>query len=147
MSTSGEFKNYVILLLALYLHKWDFCKWSARGYKSNVLDPYSVNTSQSTQHGHDPLHINSLDNGMLMCLDHHKSFDTFRFSIHPEVRSNLLVCFLLVHTSFFRPTGSVLSILLFIFSITNPLMVRGHQFIRIWSPRIQNFSVHILYQH
>lgn len=81
MSTSGEFKNYVILLLALYLHKWDFCKWSAGGYKSNVLDPYSVNTSQSTQHGHDPLHINSLDNGTSQELRYFSFFNPSRSTI------------------------------------------------------------------
>lgn len=35
--------------------------------------------------GKETLRINSLDNGLLMCLDHHKGYDTFRFSIHPEV--------------------------------------------------------------
>ena len=30
--------------------------------------------------------MNSLDNGLLLCLGHHKAFDAHMYSIHPEVR-------------------------------------------------------------
>jgi len=128
------------------MFKWDFCKWSARDYQSKVLDPYTKDKSRSARLGHDPLHTNSLDNGMLMCLDHHKGFDTFRFSIHPEVRSSLLVCFLLAHMIFLRPTESTLSTLLLSISMTNSFLAHGKKFIRIWSLRVQNFFMPTLYQ-
>ena len=113
-----------------------------------VLDPYTKDKSRSAQLGHDPLHINSLDNGILMCLNHHNGFDTFRFSIHPEVRSNLFACFLLLvaDMAFLRLTESTLSTLLLSISMTNSFLALGNKFIRIWSLRVQNFFVPTFYQ-
>ena len=33
----------------------------------------------------DPRRINSLENGILLCLEHHWGIDNFRFSIHADV--------------------------------------------------------------
>ena len=61
-------------------------KWRLRGYQSLIVDPYTATrTENSTRNKRDPLRINSLENGVLLCLTHHKAYDTFRFSIHPTV--------------------------------------------------------------
>ena len=61
-------------------------KWKLRGYQSLIADPYTAMTEENaTRNKRDPFRINSLENGILLCLSHHKAYDTFRFSIHPTV--------------------------------------------------------------
>jgi hypothetical protein len=61
-------------------------KWTLRGYQNFIADPYTAtNVENATRNKRDPLRINSLENGLLLCLYHHKAYDTLRFSIHPEV--------------------------------------------------------------
>jgi predicted restriction endonuclease len=52
-------------------------------------DPENANNafaSPSTQTKTDTRRINSLENGMLLCTQHHGDYDHFRISIHPMVR-------------------------------------------------------------
>ncbi|KIM81728.1 hypothetical protein PILCRDRAFT_37892, partial [Piloderma croceum F 1598] len=65
--------------------------WDARGYSAVVSDPFTdpANAenpfaSPSTRTKKDFRRINSLENGMLLCLQHHKDYDYFRFSIHAD---------------------------------------------------------------
>lgn len=66
-------------------------QWALRDFSSKVTDPFTdkenheVDLSRSSRLGNDPLRMHSLDNGMLMCLYHHKCYDIFMFSIHPDV--------------------------------------------------------------
>jgi len=61
-------------------------KWTLRGYQSLMADPYTATSAaNATRNKRDPLRINSLENGILLCLSHHKAYDTLRFSIHPIV--------------------------------------------------------------
>jgi len=69
-------------------------KWDARGFSALVKDPYTDPTnagsqfaSPSTRTGKDLRRINSLENGILLCLEHRKDYDSFRFAIHPDVKS------------------------------------------------------------
>lgn len=72
-------------------------KWDARGFSALVSDPFTdpANAdnrlaSRSTRTRKDIRRINSLDNGMLLCVQHHKDYDNFRLAIHPEVRTPFL---------------------------------------------------------
>jgi len=63
--------------------------WDTRGFSALVTDPFTdpVNAgspfaSPSTRKNGDPRRINSLDNGLLLCVQHHKDYDNFRFAIH-----------------------------------------------------------------
>lgn len=90
--------------------------WDAKGYPALVRDPYTdpANASNrfaspSTRTKTDSRRMNSLENGILFCLQHHKDYEDFRFSIHPEVKTSFPPCaiskFLLS-----RPTRYFLSI-------------------------------------
>ncbi|KAF5375929.1 hypothetical protein D9615_008225 [Tricholomella constricta] len=60
-------------------------KWALRGYQNLIQDPYTATSAENaTRNEEDPLRLNSLENGILFCLLHHKAYDTLRFSIHPE---------------------------------------------------------------
>jgi hypothetical protein len=63
-------------------------KWTLRGYQRLIADPYTATSAENaTRNKRDPLRINSLENGILLCLFHHNAYDTLRFSIHPTVLS------------------------------------------------------------
>jgi len=52
-------------------------------------DPANANSqfaSPPTRTKKDLRRINSLENGILLCLEHHRDYDNFRFAIHPETR-------------------------------------------------------------
>ena len=75
-----------------------------------MVDPYTeTNAENATRNKRDPLRINSLENGILLCLCHHKAYDTFRFSIHPMILlpSFLFIFYLDKCYSFTRPTKSL----------------------------------------
>lgn len=58
-----------------------------------VVDPYSVagaSTSSTNRQNTDTRRMNSIDNGLLLCVKHHIQFDANLFSIHPEVRAYTL---------------------------------------------------------
>ncbi|KAM6490810.1 hypothetical protein JOM56_013773 [Amanita muscaria] len=55
--------------------------------KDPFTDPANADSqfaSPSTQTKKDFRRINSLENGILLCLEHRKDYDNFRFSIHPQ---------------------------------------------------------------
>ena len=61
-------------------------KWTLRGYQRLITDPYTaISIENATRNRRDPLRINSLENGILICLFYHKAYDTLQFSIHPTV--------------------------------------------------------------
>ncbi|KIM81053.1 hypothetical protein PILCRDRAFT_9089 [Piloderma croceum F 1598] len=64
--------------------------WDTRGFSALVSDPFTdpanaknLFASPSTR-TKDLGQINSLENGMLLCLQHHRDYDNFRFAINPE---------------------------------------------------------------
>lgn len=64
-----------------------FIKWDIRGYANIMTDPFThIDAGNATRNRRDSHRINSLGNGILLCLFHHKCYDNFHFSIHPEVR-------------------------------------------------------------
>jgi hypothetical protein len=72
-------------------------KWNSRGFSSKISDPFTdpfnasnMLASLTTQTKRDPGRINSLENGILLCLQHYKDYNEFCFSIHPNVST----CFL-----------------------------------------------------
>jgi len=82
---SDRFQGAHIVGHALY------ALWDTRGYSDDVSDPFtdpanagSEFASSSTRNGKDSRRINSLDNGMLFCLQHHQDYDGLRFAIHPD---------------------------------------------------------------
>jgi hypothetical protein len=73
-------------------------EWDARGFSALVRDPFTDPTnansrfaSSSTQAKKDLRRINSLENGILLCLEHHRDYDNFRFAIHPQVKTTFLL--------------------------------------------------------
>lgn len=111
------YHNVVSCYLCSYLLTYSvIVKWDARGFSALVRDPFTdpANAddqfaSPSTRTKKDLRRINSLENGILFCLGHHRDYVSFRFSIHPEVRTPFPPCaipnFLLS-----RPTKYFLSI-------------------------------------
>ena len=72
-------------------------KWDSKGFSALVSDPFTdpanANNplaSPSTRTKKDFRRINSLENGILLCLEHRQDYDDFRFAIHPEVKTHLL---------------------------------------------------------
>jgi len=64
-------------------------QWDSKGYSGIVTDPYSVpgaSKSKTSRKNTDTRRMNSIDNGLLLCVRHHIEFDAFLFSIKPEVR-------------------------------------------------------------
>ena len=79
----------VLRYLSLVIVKWDNKRFSEL-----VADPFtdpanadSPLAGPSTRSKKDLRRINSLDNGILLCVEHHKDFDNFRFAIHYEVKT------------------------------------------------------------
>jgi len=77
-------------LISLAHHKL----WDAKHFPALVSDPFtdpanadSPFASPSTRAKKDFSRINSLENGILLCLKHHEDYDNFRFAIHPEVKT------------------------------------------------------------
>ncbi|KIM72616.1 hypothetical protein PILCRDRAFT_15965 [Piloderma croceum F 1598] len=71
--------------------------WDARGFSALVSDPFTDRAnaenqfaSPSTRTMKDLRRINSLENGMLLCLQHYRDYDNFRFSINPDVKTSFL---------------------------------------------------------
>jgi len=67
-------------------------QWDIHAFKLRMTDPYtdSANVgdplaSPTTRSGTDGRRMNSLDNGLLLCVNHHRRYDSFQFSIHPAV--------------------------------------------------------------
>jgi len=60
--------------------------WDHKQYSSIVADPFTAPGAlkSTSRAGTDERRMNSIDNGLLLCLVHHKEFDTHMFSIHPE---------------------------------------------------------------
>ena len=50
-----------------------------------MIDPYTSTKKLKGSISKDERRMNSIDNGLMLCLQHHKQFDTHMFSIHPEV--------------------------------------------------------------
>ncbi len=72
-------------------------KWDTRGYSTLVSDPFTdpanasnLFASPSTQTKKDLRRINSLENGILLCTQHHRDFISFCLAIHPVVRTPFL---------------------------------------------------------
>jgi hypothetical protein len=62
--------------------------WAKRNCASYISDPFTDPSSQPVS-STTPLashsgRMNSLENGIMLCLFHHKAYDTFRYSIHPK---------------------------------------------------------------
>ncbi|KAF8273543.1 hypothetical protein EI94DRAFT_1242886 [Lactarius quietus] len=58
--------------------------WSTLKLSDDIRDPYTAaSANNQICSKHDPLRINSLENGLLFCLFHHKAYHNFRFTIHP----------------------------------------------------------------
>ncbi|KAF8269377.1 hypothetical protein EI94DRAFT_1725568 [Lactarius quietus] len=56
--------------------------WKSRELSANMCDPFTAATpGNETRNKCDPLRINSLDNGLLLCL----AYDEYQFAIHPGV--------------------------------------------------------------
>lgn len=77
-------------IIGLAYHKL----WDSKGFSSLVSDPYTDPSNASialaaptTRTKKDPGRMNSLENGILLCLQHHKDYDELRFSIYPEINS------------------------------------------------------------
>ncbi|KAF5386188.1 hypothetical protein D9615_002388 [Tricholomella constricta] len=67
-------------------------KWDIKKFSTLVSDPYTdpANAenplaSPTTRTGKDSRRINSLENGILLCLQHHQDYENFRFAIHPQM--------------------------------------------------------------
>ncbi|KIK00616.1 hypothetical protein K443DRAFT_100028 [Laccaria amethystina LaAM-08-1] len=61
--------------------------WDRKRYSQIVADPYSAagaSTSRNNRQNTDTRRMNSVDNGLLLCVKHHIQFDAHLFSIHPE---------------------------------------------------------------
>ncbi|KAH9953389.1 hypothetical protein BGW80DRAFT_1411073 [Lactifluus volemus] len=61
--------------------------WDRREYSQIVVDPYSaagVSTSSTNRQNTDTRRMNSIDNGLLLCVKHHIQFEAHLFSIHPD---------------------------------------------------------------
>jgi len=65
--------------------------WDIRGFSDLVKDPFTdpdnaenAFASPSTRTKKDLRRINSLENGMLLCLQHHRDYNNFRFAINPH---------------------------------------------------------------
>jgi len=73
-----------------------FAQWDKNGYSGIVVDPYSVPGASKSFTGRlmtDTCRMNSIDNGLLLCLEHHSDFDNHLFSIHPDVGIYMLFSF------------------------------------------------------
>ncbi|KIL63438.1 hypothetical protein M378DRAFT_164508 [Amanita muscaria Koide BX008] len=61
--------------------------WDRKEYSQIVVDPYSApgaSTSNTNHQNTDTRRMNSVDNGLLLCVKHHIQFDAHLFSIHPD---------------------------------------------------------------
>ena len=92
-------------------------KWDAGGFSTFVSDPFtdpanadSPFASPSTRTKTDLRRMNSLENGILMCLRHHIDYSKFCFGIHPDVRTPILP-YTISNFPLSRPTEYFLSIL------------------------------------
>lgn len=85
--------GYLLVSLISYLLLYQ--QWAKLNCMSYISDPFTDPSSKlvsSTTHlGRDPGRINSLENGIMLCLFHHKAYDTFRYSIHPKVILNAIL--------------------------------------------------------
>ncbi|KIM92275.1 hypothetical protein PILCRDRAFT_117680 [Piloderma croceum F 1598] len=64
--------------------------WDIRGFPALVSDPFTDPANADNQFASpsmrtkkDLRRINSLENGILLCLQHHRDYDNFRFAINP----------------------------------------------------------------
>jgi hypothetical protein len=71
-------------------------KWDIKNFSTLISDPYTdpANAtnpfaSPTTRTGKDPRRINSLENGILLCLQHRRDYGHFHFAIHPHVKGSL----------------------------------------------------------
>jgi hypothetical protein len=86
-SVVSQYSLSIIISLIFALFQWDH-----KQYSSIVADPFTAPgalKSTTSRAGTNERRMNSIDNGLLLCLVHHKEFDTHMFSIHPEVGSSL----------------------------------------------------------
>jgi len=82
---SNRYEGAHIIALA-YHDLWDTKRFSAL-VSDPFTDPANADSrfaSPSTRTKKDFRRINSLENGILLCLQHHKDYDSFRFAIHPQ---------------------------------------------------------------
>lgn len=91
--------SHFLVLLEYPFHYSVTIKWDTRGCSALVSGPFTdpANAenpfaSPSTRTKKDLRRINSLENGMLLCLQHHNDYDYFRFSIHADVSKPCLPC-------------------------------------------------------
>ena len=75
-----------------------FVKWDTRGFSALVKDPFTdpANAdnefaSPSTRTKQDLRRINTLENGILLCLQHHRDYKIFHFAINPDVSAPFLL--------------------------------------------------------
>jgi HNH endonuclease len=90
-----------------------FAQWDKKGYSEIVVDPYSVpgaSKSSTSRLMTDTRHMNSIDNGLLLCLQHHSDFDNHLFSIHPDVGIYILFLICVLKPCMPRPILSLPSI-------------------------------------
>jgi hypothetical protein len=75
------------------VHNGLFSQWDMKNFSEIVMDPYSApDISKSTSRclSADAHWMNSIDNGLLLCLQHHHDFNEHLFSIHPDVEIYML---------------------------------------------------------
>ena len=86
-------------LLSTFLTYTVNIKWDSKGYSGLVKDPFTgpanadnqqASTSTRTKPEKDCRRINSLENGILLCLEHHRNFRNFHIAINPNVRTSFL---------------------------------------------------------
>ncbi|KIL60201.1 hypothetical protein M378DRAFT_14286 [Amanita muscaria Koide BX008] len=80
---SNHYKGAHIIPFA-YHNLWDALSALIKDPFTDPANADSQFASPSTQTKKDFRRINSLENGILLCLEHRKDYDNFRFSIHPQ---------------------------------------------------------------
>ena len=93
-----ELVSHCLQVCHSYFSFWLIIKWDARGYAALISDPFtnsanakSSYASSSMQSKKDPRQINSLENGLLFCLQHNQDYDNFCFAIYRIFNSESLL--------------------------------------------------------
>lgn len=94
--------NTDVLFLCLSMLKRGLPQWDVKDFVSVVTDPHTnpqlLQIAGLSQSSGLNSRTDSLNNGMLMCLDHHQGYQNFHYSIHPEVEtSSCHLCFVSSH--------------------------------------------------
>jgi len=74
--------------------------WNRRQHQNLITDPYtSFDSFNAKRNKKDPRRINSLENGLLLCLEHHAMYDAFEYSINPTANTMKMFSFLVLMTA------------------------------------------------